>query len=77
MPGLFQEKLQHSVLQEASTSRSDFQIEVRDPVKHGDGVSVCVFSSSCRLNFVIILTPKARQLAFCTGTCIIQGHYQN
>lgn len=28
--------------QEPSTSRSDFQIEVRDPVKHGDGVSAHV-----------------------------------
>ena len=27
-------------LQEPSTSRSDLQIEVRDPVKHGDNVSV-------------------------------------
>jgi len=60
MPGLFLQRLQHSILQEPSTSRSDFQIEVRDPVKHGDGVSVCVFSSSCCLKFVIILTPKAR-----------------
>ncbi len=60
MPGLFLQRLQHSILQEPSTSRSDFQIEVRDPVKHGDGVSVCVFSSSYCLKFVIILTPKAR-----------------
>ncbi len=77
MPDLFMERIQHSILQEPSPSRSDFQIEVRDPVKHGDGVSVCVFSRSCRLKFVIILTPKARQLVFCTGTCILQGHYQN
>ena len=27
-------------MQAASTSQADFEIEVRDPVKHGDGVSV-------------------------------------
>ena len=34
-------RLDSNVIQDPSTSRSEFQIEVRDPVKHGEGVSVC------------------------------------
>ena len=68
-------------MQEASTSRSEFQIEVRDPVKHGEGVSVCSSSvpdASFRYTCMHCkLFNWSARIVGPVGTCLIQGHDQN
>ena len=60
------------LIQEPSTSRSEFQIEVRDPVKHGEGVSVRQAPvKSCATTAVHF---SSHMLWVPTGTCLIQGH---